>query len=718
MKTVLASLIAVFFFAIAASGQQPAASPKLPIDESEVVRISTNLIQIDMTATDPRGRIVTDLRPDEVEIYENGKKQKITGFNFVSATRNTQAALRADREPTAGMQPPVRPEQVRRTIALVVDDLSLSHESTAFAKKALRSFVDEQMDDGDLVAIIRSGAGIGSLQQFTSDKRILHAAIEKIKWNPLGTGGVTPFARVERFSLDAVTIPKDMGLSEEDAAEERNRLNAFNDLRGSAFAVGTLGTLRFVVTGMSELPGRKSVLMFSDGFRLFQRDRDGTPRSGIVMDQMRRLVDLANRASIVFYSVDPRGLTVTGLTAADDTKLLSAEGLRDVVNTRTDKLFETQAGLNFLARETGGFSLFDQNDLNRGLGRVLEDQSYYLLAYEPDEKTFNPATQKFNQIEVRILRKGVEARYRRGFFNNADRPRSGHVAGRVGSPQGDLLAALYSPFSQNDIGLRLNALFGSADRRNSFVRSLLHIDARDLTFTDGPDGSKKAAFDILAISFGADGQLVDQIGRTYELAVPPDAYPKFMADGFVYHFQFPVKKPGAFQYRVALRDKQSDRIGTASQFIEVPDLTKNRLTLSGIVLERLTAADYDNPSGADPERAATDAVNDTALRRIPLGTVLRYSAVAYNAKEDRAKRTNLRFRIRVYREGELVLKTDLKPGDPALRTGSQLPAVVGAIAVGKQMDPGDYILELIVIDEAEPKKPRVATQSVQFEVVG
>ena len=76
------------------------------------------------------------------------------------------------------------PEQIRRTIALVVDDLSLSFESAYQTQKALKKFVDEQMQDGDLVAIIRTGAGIGALQQFTSDKRILYAAIEKVKWNP------------------------------------------------------------------------------------------------------------------------------------------------------------------------------------------------------------------------------------------------------------------------------------------------------------------------------------------------------------------------------------------------------------------------------------------------------------------------------------------------------------------------------------------------------
>src|SRR5205823_13012047 len=99
----------------------------------------------------------------------------------------------------------LRPEQIRRTIALVVDDLSLSFESAYQTRRALKKFVDEQMQEGDLVAIVRTGAGIGALQQFTSDKAMLYAAIEKVKWNPLGSGGISAFAPVEDAPLSTAS---------------------------------------------------------------------------------------------------------------------------------------------------------------------------------------------------------------------------------------------------------------------------------------------------------------------------------------------------------------------------------------------------------------------------------------------------------------------------------------------------------------------------------
>jgi len=183
---------------IFSQGIKPTSKPTPP-DDGDVVKITTALIQVDVTVTDRKGNIVTDLKPEEIEIFENGEKQDVTHFSFISNVRAVTETIKKKVEKDTVIVPPsaVRPEQIRRTIALVVDDLTLSFVSTYYVRRALKKFVDEQMQDGDLVAIIRTGAGIGALQQFTSDKRVLYAAIEKVKWNPQGSGGITAFAPIE-----------------------------------------------------------------------------------------------------------------------------------------------------------------------------------------------------------------------------------------------------------------------------------------------------------------------------------------------------------------------------------------------------------------------------------------------------------------------------------------------------------------------------------------
>ena len=179
------------------AGQQPAGSPpptpqikpQKP-DDADVVKITTNLVQVDAVVFDKNGKPVTDLNADEVQVFEDGKPQKVTHFVYNmsgAGPSNLSVNPTVPAKPNE-VAPPVvvetpKPGNVHRTIAIVVDDLGLSFESVSILRRALKKFVDEQIQPGDLVAIIRTAGGAGVMQQFTSDKRLLHAAIERVKYN-------------------------------------------------------------------------------------------------------------------------------------------------------------------------------------------------------------------------------------------------------------------------------------------------------------------------------------------------------------------------------------------------------------------------------------------------------------------------------------------------------------------------------------------------------
>src|SRR5437764_7632630 len=190
-----------------ASAQQPGTPPPAPVlqtqkpEDVDVVRITTNLVQVDAVVTDKNGKPVTDLKPEEVEIFEDGHKQKITHFTF-NLTESAPTERVAKPAATDKTAPPIptariRLEDIKRTIAIVVDDLGLSFESTHFVRRALKKFVDEQMQPGDLVAIIRTSGGMGALQSSTADRRQLYASIERVKWYPAGRAGVAAFGPME-----------------------------------------------------------------------------------------------------------------------------------------------------------------------------------------------------------------------------------------------------------------------------------------------------------------------------------------------------------------------------------------------------------------------------------------------------------------------------------------------------------------------------------------
>ena len=717
MKKFILAPFFILALAFAAVAQKP--SPTPPADD--VVKISTTLIQLDVIVTDSKGNVVKGLNPEDFEVYENGEKQKITNFSFVSSVKEKTETVKKQNDKVAVPVPPaeLKPEQVKRTMALVVDDLSLSFQSAYYVRRALKKFVDEQMQDGDLVAIIRTGAGIGALQQFTSDKRQLYAAIEKVKWNPTGRGGVGAFAPIR--DNDRIVNPDE---TEEDREARRSFERGFEDFRGSYFATGTLGALRFIVTGMKELPGRKSVILFSDGFKILQKDEQGFTEGGMVLQFLRQLVDTANRASVVFYTIDARGLVTTGLSAEDDVNA-SPERLQEILSDRSNELFDTQAGLTYLAQQTGGFAVINNNDISSGVRRVLDDQSYYLIAYEPDSDTFDPKIRRFNKIDIKVKNKDLKVRYRSGFFNVADGG-SVPVANTNQNPTQQIASALTSPFAVNDISLRLNALFGNSAAQGSFMRPLLHINAQDLKFTDEPNGNKKAVFEILAVTFGENGTAIDQLSRSYTIQVNSEIYQKILKNGFVYHFILPIKKPGAYQFRVAIRDAQAGKVGSASQFIEVPNLEKENLTLSGIVLENLTEKQWEAFAAATPDlssnqpKQSSDApnpMNDTSLRRFKRGTILRYGFEIYKAKLDAAKKPNLINQIRIFRDGKLLLEGKPTPVDVTGQTDLERIKYTGAVNLAAAMQAGDYILQIVVTDNLAKEKNKISTQFIQFEVI-
>jgi len=463
---------------IAALGQQAGpsnAGPSNagPSNEEHVIRITVNLVQVDAVVTDKKGKPVTDLEAKDFEILQDGKHQKITSFSFVR-TQAGPAAPRGSPTPAdrnAPLAPPaiLKPSQVQRTIAVVIDDLGMSWESMASARQALKRFVDERVQPGDLVAIVRTGAGMGALQSFTTDRRQLYAAVERVKWNPLGRGRISAFGNAD----------------DNDPAQA-----GIEDFRQQVFSVGTLGALNYVISGLRDLPGRKSVVLVSDGMKIF--DKDGY--SDRVRDALQRLTDLANRAAVVIYTVDARGLPTLSIGASEHVDASRPQAIAERQLDRHKEYFDSQDGLHYLARETGGLFFHDSNDIAGSLGKALEDQQgYYLLGYAPTEATFN---KNFHKIQVRLKQPGLQVRSRTGFLGIAD----SEARPAPHSRQQQLAAALTSPFTSGAVHLRLTTLFSNTPKAGSYVTSLLHINCKDLKFVEQPDGWQMAKVDVLLIT--------------------------------------------------------------------------------------------------------------------------------------------------------------------------------------------------------------------------
>ncbi len=669
-----------------------------------VIRITVGLVQIDAVVTDSKGRQVGDLKPEDFEVFVDGRPQKITNFSYVvlqapspTPSSGPQPAPRTPYVPPA----PLRREDVRRTIALVVDDLGLSFESTAHLRGALKEFVDEQTGPGDLVAILRTAGGVGPLQEFTSDKRLLYAAIEHMRWRPWGRGGIGAFAPIEAGDPLSSQAPGGRPRMRTSSLMRRLLDQRETEFREDIFAAGTLGAIQYVVRGMRSLPGRKSVILLSDGIPI-RLHGDYFSR---VLDALRRLIDDANRSSVVIYAVDARGLMTTGATAEDDTSELFPGQVIEQLQARRDYLLDSQAGMAYLAEETGGYFIKNTNDLSGGVGNILGDLSaYYLIGFKPPPETFRALAghAAFHKIKVKLNVPGLRIRYRKGFLGIPDEESPPVYKTR----DEQMLAALSTPFSTGAVRLRLTPLFRNDAQSGSIVSYLLHIDARDLTFVDAEEGMKKTVVEILALTFGDNGAVADSKGKVHTVRMKPAQAVKALKDGILYTLDVPVKKPGAYQLRIAVRDQASERVGSASQFIDVPDVTKGWVALSGILLQ-----------APGTPQAGDDAGSNPVVRKFLAGSELHYGYQIYDARLD--KRTHapqVETHIEIFHDGKSVYsQKPITVGAVAQPDLARL-AVGGKLQLGAMLDPGDYILQATATDHLAKEKYATATQWIDFEV--
>ncbi|MBV8857824.1 MAG: VWA domain-containing protein [Acidobacteria bacterium] len=708
-------------------------------DEDDVVRITSNLVQIDAVVTDKKGRLVTDLKPDEFEILADGRPQKITNFSYVQNIPDTEPtpAPAAEAKSDVAAPPParLRPEQVRRTVAFVFNDLEMSAESVYYARKAIQKFVDEQMQPGDFVAILPASGGSGALQQFTNDKRLLDAAIKNLRWQPQYGRGVRPFEAPD------YSAPPEF--------EESEQERSYFSRRRERFSVATLGALDAVVGALRDLPGRKSLVLLSDGIPMPPPEED----SGRVLAGINRVIESANRASVIVYTVDVRGLPTFNLLDASSAGAPDVGQISKLMLARGRELNDSQIGLRRLAEETGGVAYVNSNDIGGGVRRALEDQKgYYLIGYRPDEGTFDPATgrMRYHKLTLNVTRPDLKVRTRQGFFGFTGKSVTPATVPVTRAQQ--LRAALVSPFPAGGVSLRLTSLFGQDPKQGAYVRSFIHIDGRDLTFRRQPDGSYKSVIDVVVLTFGTKGLVVGEANTTHTVTVSERVYKQIQEAGLFYDTVVQTKKAGGYQLRVAVRDVASERTGSASQYVEVPDVKKGRLALSGIVIrseasmtapekpsaaaskpkpeappEPETAAAAENlppPSSVSkPEEAPaegpapppSDPQGSPAVRRFRRGSVVDYGFYVYNAKSDPA--AHLQTQLRLFRDGKLVYEGKVQSFEAHPLNVQGDVAAAGRLQLGKVLGPGDYAFQIVVTDPLAKEKQRVAAQWIDFEVV-
>lgn len=705
--------------------QQPSADP--------TIRVNVNLIQVDVTVTGKGGVRVPGLTAEDFELFQDGRKQKITSALWVGRSRDGSNALPAVGEtPASPSSAPRGPQptrqQIRRTVAIFLDDLSIEPANLAYAKEAVTKFIETSIEPGDLVAIFRSSSSMGMLQQFTTDRRQLLSALGRISFRSLNQ--TNPLAAVDRDPNENASDPTIAQM----ALEQRLRDEISRRERQDMITAGMLGSLQHLASGMRELPGRKSIVLFSESVQLIDAPQslfnpDMTAGMQLIpgaqggsryrtVNALRNLTDLANRAGVVLYAIDPRGLQTLGFTAQDKPPG-NARQATAVLNQRSFEYTTSQAGMGVMAESTGGLFYKNTNDLGTALRDALADQEdYYLLSFVPDDQTFEKVrgTTKMHQIEVKLKRSGLRVRYRKGYLGVPD-------SERFPNQNQPLMAALMSPFRATDLPVRLTPLFRQVEVEDdkkkgattprAVIRTMLHFDPSQLTYVPQPaEASDKdqtpwqtSKIELALYLFDEENKVVTSNARAQGIRLRGVGRDSVMKSGLVVELDLAIAKPGGYQLRAAIRDPASGLTGSGAQFLVIPDLAKRQLVTSDLVL---ASADWE--SGKAPR-------GSPAQRVFAPGETITYNMVIYNAQTDAATQSpRLDTQILLYRDGRIVYWGALRPvANPNHRKDAPL-VLSGNLTLGRTSAPGDYAFEISVRDNLAPKKQQFSVRSQDFAV--
>lgn len=713
MKKFTFALITCLLTAISIFAQQTAPTP--PADEDDVVRITTQLVQLDAIVTDDKGNHVTNLTADDFEILQDGKAQKITNLTYVQTVAPDASVPTVTQKIAKGVIPPpskARISENGRLLTFIVDNCNTSWTSMYAIREGLVKFVEKQMLPNDAVAIYQTRGGASLLQQFTSDKEQLLRIIRKVNWIP-GGGCDNNIDLFEQSRADVTIKARAGGEKSFESPETRARREAAEDFRQEAQTVGIVGVMNYVVRGLERIPGRKVVFLLSDGITLFSRSGDSTGVRAVLRD----LTDLANRASVVFNTIAAFGVDSGELIGAGDEVLpdppnpANPSGTDRLAGARRDQLLRSEDGMRILADDTGGKFYKSNNFLDVPVRRALNlEKGYYLLAYQPDEETFKG--KKFNKIEIKLKRPELKIASRAGFIGRTDE----ETKPKARPGDGGLYEALVSPLPETGLSLQLTAFFTNTGGEN-FVRSMLHLNGNDITFVDLPNGDKKAVFDIVAVTLNEKNVVIDDFNRTHSVTVPVSAIPTIKQNGLIYSVDVPVKKEGTYYYRVAVRDVNSKMLGSVSQVIQVPNLKKDRIFLSGLMLSLIDInGKFTVPSiiNASKPISAANSTAIPAIRQFRRGMFLAYSYTLYNVALDKATgKPNLTVQVNIYRDGKLVTEGKAETAQFEPQTDWARVNDYGYLRLKPTMEPGDYILQVIVRDTLSNQ---AASQWVDFQV--
>jgi VWFA-related protein len=574
-------------------------------DSVPTIRSTSELVVVDLVATDAKGTPVHNLTSSDLTIFEDGHPQTIKVFEEHSAG-------------TPAPQPPIprlapgkftnyspAPGDGALNV-LLLDKLNTPMNAQSVVRDQVLKYLKEA-PAGTRIAIFALTTQLRLLQGFTSDPAVLRALVKGKKAipgsSPMMTNSVSgdqPGSDDSMMDTAANALGNTPG-----AATVLANLQQFESQQQSfqmmLRAQYTLNAFNQLARYLSKLPGRKNLIWFSGSFPIsILPDADlQDPFAAVATaeDEFRATVNLLGRSQVAVYPIDARGLMTEPILDASNSGRSLVKNPA-AMNHAEQKFFQQtnneHGTMNQMAEATGGKAFVDTNDLKSAIAEAIEaGANYYTLAYTPTNQNHDG---DYRRIEVKLDHPGVKLAYRRGYY--ADGPSASKHRNQAEDAQTSTTVP-YNP-------LRAAMLHGAPDP----IELLFIADVRpttgdtetalapgnqadpkisgpyrrytvtfvanpkDLSCAVAPDGEHHCVLEFLTYAYDADGVLINMQMNGINASFSAERYAAFLKDPLTYRQQISVPVKGEYYLRLGLRDDTADHVGA----FELPVATVAKLT--------------------------------------------------------------------------------------------------------------------------------------------
>jgi VWFA-related protein len=577
----LLTLVAGVVLAGQQAGQPEGAQPQRPTFRAQI-----DYVEVSAIVTDDDGNLVKDLKATDFQIFENGQPQTVSVFTPVTIPVERFERTLVDGKPLS--YDVMTNEGIRdgRVYVIVLDDYHVGPMRASQVKVAAKKFIEEYVAPNDMVAVIHASGRSNASQEFTTNKDLMIASIDRFIGMKLRS---STLERLDQYRLtqDTRCRPVDGNQDGNVQGDQCDRLLDMLDPERAYFARSSMETLRNTSRLLDTVNGRrKAVLYFSEGIDYNTVDVMGEVArfATDVLYAMRDAIGAATRSNVAYYAIDPRGL----VGMSDDEMDMDAPPQNPTLNLNPwnvrDEQRLAQNALRSLAESTGGYASVNSNDFSTAFERVVRDSSnYYLLGYYPTDTRRDG---RVRRIEVKVNRPNTKVFARKAYVAPKDREEKRTEESASGT-SAELRAVLNAALPTPGLGVSVHtANFRGAGPKSS-VMVTVQIDGTSLQFQkEGDTFNNKLEISMMALD--TSGKIQGGDRTQLDLKLRDQTRQLVEQTGFrsVLQLELPA---GRYQLRVAARELNGGALGSVFNDLVVPDFAKERFSMSGVLLTSTSA---------------------------------------------------------------------------------------------------------------------------------